>query len=455
MNKAYKAVDDILKKNKTSADKRHYCPFEDQEEDFKPPKHFDVMTNTLIKSLGGTTEKIADALELENGRIPMTKQDAVEAFALHEANRILHPMDLPKNKGYVEAKTLRVKENFEYPQKIEVFEKVVREMFDISDHNTRAILTTVDEVDQSEILRNLTDKLYDIIIDKSNKVDYGDIPGTKGDIEVLRNYDKLDESLDTLHEILIQYKQDPEPIECIKAAVENVKTRKSTFMKGFALNVEFVEFTYNTIVLAIISSTSLMISGCIEFIKSPESETFSIALDKVGYIKAKSNLLFDNLRKFNASCANKNLDKALESIIAESNPKRRNFLGMSAVASISAAVAIGVILFNILPILRELTYFFYYTRTRVSDYFNLQADLLELSAENIRSNNVQTVDNRKKVIQRQLGIAERFRKIADFFMVDARRSESTAKQDIRNSQRKLKADDVMDDIPSSSQSALF
>lgn len=346
---------------------------------------------------------------------------------------------------------LVLKEGTEYPYKDPIFRRMVKEYFDISDQNTRAIMVSVDEEDQSQILASLTGKLYDLIVDKADEIDFGEIPRTRGDIEELSNYDKLTECVATIHELIKQYKQDDECIVTIETAIENVKVRKNLFRKGFMADTEFVMLTYNTIVLAIISATSLMISSCIDFIKDPKENTFKLSIDKVGLSKSKEMLLFDNLKDFNKGCANGNIDKALGGVVAN---KQKNLVGTS-ITTLGAIAIGGVILFNILPLLRELTYFFYYSRTRVSDYFNLQADLLQMSAENIKDNNVETVDDKKRVIKRQLSIADRFRKIADFFAVNSKKAEVKTDNAIKAEKRKLKADDVLDDVPDSTASALF
>ena len=127
-------------------------------------------------------------------------------------------MSIPKKKGYLEAAKLRLKPGFEYPAKLPYFERAVNEYFDMTDHNTRKIMVSVDEEDQNVILHTLTDKLYDIIVDKSHTIDYGPIPDTKGDFEALPTYDKLVEAVGVTKGIAEQYKQDLTPFESIDEA---------------------------------------------------------------------------------------------------------------------------------------------------------------------------------------------------------------------------------------------
>ena len=358
----------------------------------------------------------------------------------------------PQAKGYADKPQLSLKPGFIKPEKIPGYDAVIREFFDITDNNTRVILVAVDEEDQTEVLHSLTNKLYDTIVDKSAEVDYGDIPKSQGDIDAVPNMEKVEASVDLLQQIMIQYKQDTAPVDEIKTAIENVRMRKDIFKRGFMSGVQLVVFTYNTIVLAIVAATSFLIAGCIDFIKSPDGATFQASIDKIGYAKSKNHLLFNNLRDFNAICKDKSLDNALNDVIRTTG---KQLIGTASLASFGVAAAVIIVLLNILPILRELTYFFFYTRTRISDWFNMQADLLELSAENIRVNNIDTQGDRKTVIKRQMALADRFRSVADFFMVDAKKSEQAAQGEIRVEKKKYQADEVMDKVPDSAASALF
>lgn len=361
---------------------------------------------------------------------------------------------IPKPRGFLEAVRLERRDDFVRPHLTPEYDKAIREYFDLSDHNTRLILTAVDEEDQSEVLHSLTDRLYDVIVNKAQTIDYGDIPSSKGDITKMSNYSKLTECVEIIKQILIQYKQDTTPVEDVETCISNIEDRKDMFVKGFKNNTQLAMFTYNSIVLAVVAGTSLLISGAIEYIKNPDSETFQISFDKVSYAKAKDSVLFNNIRDFNSICKKGELDKALNTVINGADKQKRHLLGFSGVAAIGVAGAIAVILYSLLPILREITYFFYYTRTRISDYFNTQADLLIISSENIK-NGAPTVDKPDKVINRQRAIADRFRKIADFIMIDAREAERKSANDIKVEERKLRADEVMDDIPDSAASSLF
>lgn len=338
------------------------------------------------------------------------------------------------------------------PDKNKYWDKIVMEHFDLKDDKTRVVLITCDEDAQSEVLHSLTDRLYDVIVDKAATIDYGTIRESRGDIQSLQNYGKLEECVELLHQLLIECKQDTNPVDEIKMAMDNIYNRSDMFKKCYMSNVDFGMLTYETMTMAVIASTSLMLSTSVEFIKSANNENYQITLDRVGMSKVKNHLLFTNLKRFNVMCADKSFDKTMDTILIEYG---KNLLGLSTMSGLAVAALVTVVLYNFLPMLRELTYFFYYTRTRLSDYFNLQADLLEINAHDIEANQKNTVGDRKTVVRRQRAIADKFRSIADFFMVDSKQAEQKATQEISNDRRKLKTDDVLEDIPDNSKSSLF
>ena len=340
------------------------------------------------------------------------------------------------------------------------------EHFDLMDNKTRKVIMNLNEADQSSVLTALTSKLYDNIVKRVDDIDYGDIPGTKGDITKLPSYEKLSECIALLRDILKEYRQNDSNIEEIALAIANMSSRKDMFEKAFRYNCELPMITYNNMVLAIISSVSYMISTCIEFIKTPNSDSFQISLDKVALAKTKNHLLYNNLKKFNNSCAKGDFDKAMMHVIdnrIDGMVKRES----SIIGSISRnpynesfavpLIAAGVVLLCIfiIPILRELTFFFYYARMRVSEFFDVQADLLQMNAYNLSMSDTRDNEEKEKTVNKQLKIVEFFRKIANKISFTSKSAEVNTTKEITSTNKKMKIDDVVDDIPDSAASALF
>lgn len=337
--------------------------------------------------------------------------------------------------------------------------KAFTEHLDLTDDLTRKAVIVMNEAEQTSVLTALTSKLYDNIVSKVDDIDFGEIPMTKGDITKLSNYDRMNECVEILIGILKEFKQDTSCVDEISKAISNVSTRKDMFEKGFKYNCELVIIMYNTTVLSIISAISYMIATAIEFIKTPNQENFQIVLDKVAYSRTKSNMLYSNLKKFNKSCDSKDFDKAMNHIvdnrlkgIAESYGDYQEAAAIATGIAIAAGVL--VVLTNIIPLLREMVFFFYYTRMRVSDFFDIQADLLQMNAYNLQNNESTSDEDKEKIVSKQLKISGLFRKIANKISFTVKKAESDSTKEMTKDAKKMKLDDVTDEIPDS-VSALF
>lgn len=331
-----------------------------------------------------------------------------------------------------------------------VFQEAMKS-FDITDTMTRAVLLSVNEADQNAVMTSLANKLYQHIVDKVDDIDFGTIPLSKGDVTKIDNYEQLTDCINIIAEILQQYHQDTNSIETVATALQNIIDRTDMFTKAYKLNVEMPIIIYNTMVLSVVSSVSFMISACIEFIKSGD-EGFQISLDKVALSKTMNNVLFKDLAKFNKICSSGEFDKAMEYVI---NQNTKNFTGMAMYNLSSIAVFLGILLL-IIPIIRELIFFFYYSRCKVSDYFEAQASLLTMNAYNIESNLTKGDKDKKEIANKQKKIAEKFKKLANTIKVKNKVGEANSQKDIKKlDDKKYKQDEVLDSIPDSSNSILF
>lgn len=358
--------------------------------------------------------------------------------------REVRPQTLINNESYNSREYGTNPNGYRYPE----FSKAINEYMNLMDTNTRKTILSLNEEGQSTVLTSLTSKLYDNIINKVDDIDYGDIPMSKGDITKLDNYPKIIECIQLMRDLLKEYKQDTAPIEEIALAVSNVESRKDLFGRGYRYNSELVMVTYCNTVLSIIASISYMIASAVEFIKTPKEESFKIALDKVGYNKSKDYVLYDCLKKFNNACKDKSLDKALEGILQS---KVKNLSGLAAGVGASMVVIGGVILV-IIPIIKEMIFLFYYTRMRVSEFFDIQADLLQLNAYNIQSSEAKLSEDKEQIVSKQMKIVEMFRKASNFFTIQTKKAEMETDREFKENDKKYKIDEVIDEIPGGSSS---
>lgn len=326
--------------------------------------------------------------------------------------------------------------------------------FDLTDDLTRNVLLTVNEADQNVVMTNLSQKLYSHIINKVDDIDFGTIPESKGDITKIQNYDQLMDCITVISEVLARYNQPTTSIEVVQLAVQNVIDRTDKFVMGYKLNIEMPIVIYNTIVLSIVSSVSYLIASCLEYVKQPEDMGFEISLDKAATINSANALLFKDLTKFNNTCASGEFDKAMDFMLSA---KAKNFTGGIMLGFSASAIAISLAaILLIIPAIRELVFLFYYTRESISNYFELQANLLTMNAYNVQNNLARDAKERKKIAANQKKIADAFNKISNKIKVNYKVAEVKAVKDNTTVEKtKYTQDDILDAIPDSSTSVLF
>jgi hypothetical protein len=319
-----------------------------------------------------------------------------------------------------------------------IFKKVVVEYMDFTDYDTNNWLFSLNEAEQNNLLVSLTNKLYKMVVNKIDHIDFGEIPGTKGDITKLSKYKELRECFNILRGIFKQYREDDEPIDVIENACDNILNMKGLFMSAFIAKSSFPISVYKTMTLAVINATSFMIATCIEYIKNPKSEGLSIVLKKTGVAKVKDHLVYETLKDFNESCRKGEVENALQPFVKH---RVRGFVGVFAL-TVKAVLVTGGVLLAILPMIKDLVYFFFSARARLANYLEIQGKLLEMNVKELEDGDIETVDDKKAVIARQTTIANTFYKLANMIAVDNKSAEVKADNDIKKDKEKYKMDDV-------------
>lgn len=365
------------------------------------------------------------------------------------------------------------------------FNECMNNYFNTQDEMTRKVLLTVNEADQNLMMQSLASKLYKHIVSKVDDVDFGMIPMSKGDITKVDKYEELSDCISVIADILNNYRQPTTLVDTVSIALQNMVDRKELFMRGFRGNADMVMMTYNTLALSIVSAVSLMISSSIEFIKLPENKGFNIAFDKTSKLKGEQKILYKNLNHFNKLCANGKFDQTMEyaiknnmlfnflkknesaEVVSEAVPPilvqdaiktlgttAAGFVGAHPVIGITAGVIAGVIL--LIVIIKELIYYFYYARTKASDYFDAQSSLLVMNAYNVENSLTRDETERKTIAEKQNRVAQFFSKLANKLNVSDRTAESKASKDIdTDNKQKFTYNDVVASMPDSANAALF
>lgn len=195
------------------------------------------------------------------------------------------------------------------------YDKIIRENFDLSDRYTRQYIATLKDAGQEQLLNTLSSAMYDNIVAKVDEIDFGTIPMSRGDITKVEGFEKTMQCLDIIRRLVMEYKQSTGVVDVVISAIQNVKDRKAIFIKSYVLNVELPMLVYNSIVMSIERSVSLLIATCIEYIKDPTSSSPKAALNKVAYQRTMDDVMFKQLITFNNTCANGSLDKVIDTVL--------------------------------------------------------------------------------------------------------------------------------------------
>lgn len=329
------------------------------------------------------------------------------------------------------------------------YQDIIKEYFNISDKRTRSVLLNINEADQSQVLASLASKLYKNIVDKVADIDYGQIPASKGDITKIPNFMEMLETLDTIGSIIEQYNDDPTSVNIIREAIDHIKDSKKIWEKGFAVKSEIPMMFYTNIVLAIVSSVDLLLSTSIDFISDPNNKTFEYALDKNRLHKSKDTILLKNLVNFNKAYKKKDIEKVMTNLMKAQQAVQEGTATVI-IGGILATITIVKMILLVLPILHELVYMFYSARQSISDYLEMQANLIALNAEKIKTTSAKSDQEKQKIYDRQMNFANAFRKLGNAISIKFNKGEAKANQMIRNEDKpNYKIDDVVDEEPDS------
>ena len=333
------------------------------------------------------------------------------------------------------------------------FKQIVSEYMDITDYKTNTRLYNLDEAEQNTVLLSLTNKLYQMIVAKIDDIEKGDIPKSRGDITRLPKYNQLKECAKTLTSIFEQYKEDTAPIKVIENAIDNLEDNSDVFVQSYMAKVDFGIMIYESVTLAVIGSLSYMIACCIEYVKDPKNDGLTIVMDKTGVAKVKEHLLYENLVKFNEACRTNDIENAIRPLIKN---RTQNLFGVGGLVLVKGLLIAVPVIIALIPLVKDLVYYFFAARQRVSVYFDIQADLLEMNANELKDNpNITTDADRKSVIRKQLQVARTFRQIADKLAVEAKTAENKADKEIKKDNKKYRIDDVETNPADASDGPLF
>lgn len=325
-----------------------------------------------------------------------------------------------------------------------------REMVDIlsqtMNNSQRENLLATLEVDGSNIdihktfLYKIIDSIKKITNSRPSRSKLFDesILKSHGDITKVKN---INNSLDALN--LLTKVKDPlikNRVRTLKTYYDNLKKRKTEWKKLEHISNESARSFYERGVADVLYN-GLYVLGVKSFVNGVSVLIVNYVDSSNMYGNDNSRLvfggntlggyIFENINKEIELYKNGKIDKTINYVI-----KRENKVKEDAMVIV---VGLGIImaLITVLLSIRIFVYYYYYTRMQLADYFDHQADFLDLHKSELKKNKNLTAVEQNKIITKQHEWAERFRKISNWIADDEIKAVKLAKQDVVKNEQNI------------------
>lgn len=293
-------------------------------------------------------------------------------------------------------------------------------VMEASTKDDQKYMNTMSKHDVHQINGQAVQNLYELTIKRSN-IDFGDIPDSKGDIEKCKYFESTTQCLDVIKELLVKNNIADDTVDVVKKAISNMLQFRPQFTMGFKMKHDFVMLTYNSLVMAIVDTTTMLIRSYTDYIVTaePEYKLNTNADKKKGWVSLNS------LRSFNQSCENGQMAQSLRYML---DSYKKALVGADDILITGAIVAI---LLSIVPVIRELIYFYYSSRVKMSDYLALQADFLEMNTLAVKAS-TRSPQERKEIVKKQEKLIKDMRRMSDKIMIDHVDTDDVVKKQVKD-----------------------
>lgn len=286
-------------------------------------------------------------------------------------------------------------------------------------YEEKAKIYALNESEQAVISDKMVGNIYQSAL-KRKDIDFDTIPFSKGDIKKFDGYDNMIATLDMVKQLARKFGIKISELDIVETAIGNIRAYRKTFEDGFTFNNDYLILFYNSLIYACVESTSLILSSYVEYVKTINAVEFKIKKGKGMY----GNVCIGNLRQFNNSVKSGDFAKFSKNILSKN---KQQFLG----TGIAATTALGIAL-SIVPILRQLIFYFYESRMNVTQYLEQQAEFLRINQEKMSVDGMNPAE-KENVWRKQRETADKLDNLADKIRVNSKISD-------KNSANKLKQD---------------
>ncbi|MCM1218700.1 MAG: hypothetical protein NC548_29785 [Lachnospiraceae bacterium] len=290
-------------------------------------------------------------------------------------------------------------------------------VMEASTSNDRKYMRTASKDEIHQINGTMINTMYKNTVEM-NKCDFGDIPKSNGDITKLKIYDPTVKCLAVLGELLTANSISEPRLGEINNAIKNCKSLTPQFEMGFRMKQDFVILLYNTTVMAIIDSTSMMIASYMDYIIGPDQEKYT---PTGRFDKHRGEVSLENLTRFNTLACNGKLRDALDKSLANS---RNNFTGTEVVLVMAALLAI-------VPLTRELIFFYNRQKLKISDYLDQEVQFLEMHELAVKASRTKTSAEKREILEKQRKVAAKLCRFRDKLQIQNESAEDSMRKEVK------------------------
>ena len=265
------------------------------------------------------------------------------------------------------------------------------------------------EAEQAVVNDRMIGNLYQSAL-KRKDIDFGDIPNSKGDLQKFGGYSNMVATLDILTKLSKKFGIRIPEIQIVEDAVNNIRTQKVSFEKGYQLNIDFIKLYYQSLVLACIDATTLLLASYVNYTKTINNVEFQLKKGK----GISGNICIDSLNSFNKSIKDGSFNKFVSGLF---NKKQENFLGTAAAKLVALPIKATItVATSIVPVLRGLLFYFYDAKMSVSEHLAYQKELLEMNKFSLEAGNMDA-QKRNKILSKQQKYIDRLSSLSDKMLV--------------------------------------
>lgn len=307
------------------------------------------------------------------------------------------------------------------------------------DYRERRKLYDILENNSVDIGEKMISNLYEKTLNKAD-IDFADIPLSKGDIEKCRGYILMTSSLSVLSSLTQQSKVKIPEIMEIQNTINYLRSNKNTFERAFKMQSDALMMYYNTLVYSCIEATSVLLSNYVDYVKTPNN--INMVIKKGSVDGSLGEIAFNNIRHFNETCKNGQFSKLSNQLLTGDVSKTsQEVISESVMGTVGAGILIAT---SLIPILRTVIYYFYYSKMAISQFLEQQSYFLQMNEANVNAT-ISDARKRKDIIKKQNELIKRFDSLSDKIKINDKVTKKKVNNEIKNENKNWTLDTVKND----------